>query len=41
MIYHACVNDPLTAAVCSLAEIRQMVDEMFEANRDYLPQFKF
>ena len=41
MIYHACVNDPLTAAVCSLEEIRRMVDEMFEANKDALPQFKF
>ena len=41
MIYHACVNDPLTAAVCSLDEIRRMVEEMFEANKDSLPQFKF
>lgn len=41
MIYHACVNDPLTAAVCSLEEIKRMVEEMFEANKDYLPQFKF
>lgn len=41
MIYHACVNDPLTAAVCSLDEIRSLVDEMFEANKELLPQFKF
>lgn len=41
MIYHACVNDPLTAAVCSLEEIKRMVDEMFEANKELLPQFKF
>lgn len=41
MIYHACVNDPLTAAVCSLEEIKRMVEEMFEANKEYLPQFKF
>ncbi|MGM9626075.1 MAG: alpha-glucosidase/alpha-galactosidase [Eubacteriales bacterium] len=40
MIYHAIVNDPLTAAVCSLAEIRKMTDEMFEANRDALPMFR-
>lgn len=40
-IYHACVNDPLTAAVCSLEEIRNMVDEMFEVNKELLPQFKF
>ena len=38
-IYHAILNDPLTAAVCSLSEIRRMTEEMFEANRDSLPQF--
>jgi alpha-galactosidase len=40
MIYHAVCFDPLTSAVLSLAEIKSMVDEMFEANKDYLPQFK-
>ena len=40
MIYHAIINDPLTAAVCSLDEIRQMTDEMFEQNKDKLPMFK-
>ena len=39
MIYQAICFDPLTSAVCSLREIRAMVDEMFEASRDYLPQF--
>ncbi|MDG0790286.1 alpha-glucosidase/alpha-galactosidase [Cohnella ginsengisoli] len=39
-VFHAIANDPLTAAVLSLNEIKQMVDEMFAANRDYLPQFK-
>ena len=39
MIYQAICYDPLTAAVCSLREIRDMVDEMFEANKDWLPQF--
>lgn len=39
-VFHAIVNDPLTSAVLSLNEIEQMVDEMFAANRDYLPQFK-
>ena len=29
----------LTAAVLSLAEIKQMVNEMFRQNREYLPQF--
>jgi len=38
---HALMVDPLTAAVCSLAEARQMFDEMVEAERDYLPEFLF
>jgi alpha-galactosidase len=40
MVYHAICYDPLTASVLSLKEIRQMVDEMFKKNKDYLPQFK-
>ncbi len=36
---HALMVDPLTAAVCSLAEIRAMFDEMVEAEHDYLPGF--
>ena len=36
---HALMLDPLTAAVCSLAEARQMFDEMVAAQRDYLPEF--
>ena len=36
---HALMMDPLTAAVCSLEEIRMMFDEMAEAQRDYLPDF--
>jgi alpha-galactosidase len=39
-VFHAICFDPLTSAVLSLEEIKQMVDEMFAANRDYLPQFK-
>jgi alpha-galactosidase len=39
-IFQAIAHDPLTSAVLSLAEIRQMVDEMLEQNRDYLPTFK-
>ena len=39
-IFHAICFDPLTSAVLSLNEIKSMVDEMFEANREYLPQFK-
>jgi alpha-galactosidase len=40
LVFQAIAHDPVTAAVLSLAEIRQMVNEMFQQNRDYLPQFK-
>ena len=39
MIYQAVCYDPLTASVCSLREIRDMVNEMFEQNKAWLPQF--
>jgi alpha-galactosidase len=39
LVYQAIANDPLTAAVLSLAEIQLMVDELFVRNCDYLPQF--
>lgn len=39
LVYQAIANDPLTAAVLSLAEIKQMVNRMLEQNRDYLPTF--
>ena len=39
-IFRAIAHDPLTAAVLSLAEIKQMVNALFDQNRDYLPQFK-
>ena len=38
-IYHAAMLDPLTAAVCTLPQIRSMVDEMLEAQKAWLPQF--
>jgi len=40
MVFRAICYDPLTAAVLSLAEIKQMVNEMFEKNRDHLPTFE-
>ena len=40
LVYRAIAHDPLTASVLSLAEIRQMVEEMFAHNEAYLPQFK-
>ncbi|MGI6173183.1 MAG: alpha-galactosidase [Christensenellales bacterium] len=39
LIYQAICYDPLTSAVCGLREIRDMVDEMFECFKDWLPQF--
>lgn len=39
-VFHAICMDPLTSAVLSLEEIKNMVDEMFEANKDWLPHFK-
>jgi alpha-galactosidase len=40
MVYRAICHDPLTAAVLSLAEIKQMTNELFARHKDYLPQFK-
>jgi alpha-galactosidase len=34
---HALLLDPLTAAVCCPAEIRQMTEELLTAERDYIP----
>ena len=39
LVYQAVANDPLSAAVLSLAEIQQMVDELFAVNQPHLPQF--
>lgn len=38
-VQHAVMLDPLTAAVCTLGEIRAMVDEMLDAQARWLPQF--
>ena len=40
LIYQAIIFDPLTSAVLSLAEIREMVNKMFAANKKYLSYFK-
>jgi alpha-galactosidase len=39
MIYRAVQMDPLTSALLPLSRIREMVDELFAAEADYLPQF--
>jgi alpha-galactosidase len=37
--FHACLVDPLTAAALAPFEIRKMVEMMFEAQAQWLPQF--
>lgn len=37
---HALMLDPLTAAVCTPSQIRDMTMELFEAEKDYLPGYK-
>jgi alpha-galactosidase len=39
-IYHAAMLDPLTAAVCTLPQIRDMVDELLEAQQRWVPHVK-
>ena len=39
LVFQAIAYDPLTSAVLSLAEIKQMVNEMLRQNQDHLPQF--
>lgn len=39
LLYQAALMDPLTGAVCSTGEIRQMVDEMLVAGEQWLPQY--
>jgi alpha-galactosidase len=36
---HALMLDPLTAAVCSLEEIRSLFDELYEAEREFIRVF--
>ena len=38
-VFHAVCMDPLCSAVCSLQEIKEMTDALFEKNREYLPAF--
>ena len=39
-VFHAICMDPLTSAVLSLAETKAMTEELFERNREWLPQFR-
>ncbi|MDD5482473.1 MAG: alpha-galactosidase [Kiritimatiellae bacterium] len=40
LVFHAVAYDPLSAAVLSLEEIREMTQAMLIRNRPYLPQFR-
>ncbi|MEG0093852.1 MAG: alpha-galactosidase [Erysipelotrichaceae bacterium] len=39
-ILQACLFDPLTSSVCSMQEIKDMVQEMLYKNKEYLSYFK-
>ncbi len=39
-VFHAVLYDPLTQAMCSMQETRDMVNEMFAANAEYLGYFR-
>ena len=40
MAEQALMLDPLTAAVCSLEEMRNMFAELYEAEKDYIPKLE-
>ena len=39
-IFHSILLDPLTGAVLTIDEIRQMVDELFQGEKEYLKGYK-
>lgn len=39
-VYRAVYMDPLSSAVCSMDEIKNMCDELFEVNSDFLGEYK-
>lgn len=39
-VIHAVQMDPLCSAVCSLQEIREMCEELFEAEKEYLGEYR-
>ena len=40
MVYHAVYMDPLSSAVCSMDEIKNICDEVFEINKDFLGDYR-
>jgi alpha-galactosidase len=39
-IFQSILIDPLTSAILTIDETRRMVDELFQANKEYLKDFK-
>lgn len=39
-VYQAVSLDPLCSAVLSLEEVKEMCDELFEVNKEYLKEYK-
>ena len=39
-VYHAAMLDPHTSAELTLDQIWKVVDDLFEAHKDVLPQFQ-
>jgi alpha-galactosidase len=39
LVYAAVSMDPLAGAICTLGQIREMVDRLFEAEAEWLPSF--
>ncbi len=39
-VFQALLMDPLTSAVCSMQEIKDMCNELFEVNKNYLGDYK-
>ena len=39
-LFQAILLDPLTGALLTIAETRQMVDEIFEAEKEYLVGYR-
>lgn len=40
LVYRAVYMDPLSSAVYSMDEIKNMCDELFEINKEYLGEYK-
>ncbi|MCK4373670.1 MAG: alpha-glucosidase/alpha-galactosidase, partial [Candidatus Brocadiae bacterium] len=39
LVYAAAAMDPLAGAICTLRQVREMVDRLFDAQAQWLPSF--